>query len=105
MRRAAKLSAMREHIAARHSDGTEFLLHAVGQAQGPCHQRAKRQRAQDRRRIQGLARAGLRLLLDQAFAPRQAKREWCEKRPDRTSLDDQPLMPHDLSGSPKKTTS
>ncbi len=53
-----------------------------------------RQRAQDHRRIQGLTRPGLRLLLDQAFAPRQEDQKRCEKLSDRASLDDQPLMPH-----------
>ena len=52
-------------IAARDPDRAEFLLHAVRQAQGARHQRAQRQRAEDARSIQGLARSGLRLLLGQ----------------------------------------
>jgi hypothetical protein len=79
-------------IAAGDSDGAELFVHAVGQTQGPRRQRALSQRAQDRRRIQGVARPGLWLLLDQAFADRQASPEWCEEFSDRASLDDQPLM-------------
>ena len=49
MRRAAELPEMREPIAPRHADGAELLLHALGQAQGLCHQRAQRQRPQNTR--------------------------------------------------------
>jgi formamidase len=51
MRCTAGLSAVRGRSAACDPDSAEFLLHAVGQAQGPRHQRTQRQRAEDRWRI------------------------------------------------------
>jgi len=83
---------MRKPFTARYSDGAEFLLHAIGQAQSARHQRAQRQRAQNTRRVQGLAWSGLRLLFDQTVAARQEDEKRCQKLSDRTSLDDQPLM-------------
>ena len=94
---------MRKSSAARDPDGAEFLLHAVRQAQGTRYQRAQRQRPKDRRRIQGVAWTGLRLLLDQAFTPCQAVQERREKLSDRASVDDQPLMP-DLEGKVARDT-
>ena len=52
-----------------------------------------RQRAQDGRRIQGLARAGLRLLLDQAFAAGEEDQKRRQELSDRAAVDDQPLIP------------
>src|SRR5713226_5306596 len=97
MRCAAGLSAMRVRSPARDPDRAEFLLHAVRQAQGPRHQRKKRQRAEDRRRIQGVAWPGLRLLLDQSVAARQADQKRREEFSDRAPVDDQPLTPRWLS--------
>jgi hypothetical protein len=84
---------MRGRSAACDFDGTEFLLHAVGQAKGPHHQRAQRQRAEQRRRIQGVACTRLRLLFDQAFAPGQADQKRRQEFSDRAAVDDQPLIP------------
>src|SRR5437588_1242248 len=91
MRRAARLSAMRAFFAARDPDRTEFLLHAIGQAQGACHQRTQRQCAEDAWRIQGLAQSELRLLLGQAVAVDEKDEEWRQELSDRATLDDQPL--------------
>src|SRR5258708_39569613 len=91
MRRAAGLSAMHRRVAARDPDGAEFPLHAASRAQGPRHQRTLSQRAEDRRRIQGLAWARLRLLLDQAVAPCEEDQKRCKEFSDRAAVDDQPL--------------
>ena len=82
---------MRQFVAARYLEGPQFPVLAGGQAESARHQRAQRQRAQDAGRIQGLARARLRLLLGQTFAPCQQDQERREKFPDRAPLDDQSL--------------
>ena len=73
MRRAAGLSAMRDVGAARDPDRAEFLLHALGQAQGDRRQRAQRPRAQDAwpstRPRTGPA----------AAAVRPSRHGWCER--------------------------
>ena len=70
-----------------------FFCMPIGQAQGPCHQRAQRQRAQDRRRIQGLARPGLRLLLDaRTVAAGEENKKRRQELSDRAAVDDQPLI-------------
>src|ERR1700757_4231318 len=92
MRRSAKLPALRGDRAARDPDRAEFLLHAVGQAQGDRHQRAQRACAEDARSVQGLARARLRLLLRQeAGAADDQDQERRKGLSHRTALDDQPL--------------
>jgi hypothetical protein len=83
---------MRRPIAARDSDSAEFLLHARGETQSPCHQREIGACAEDRRRVQGITRAGMWLLFDQTFAACQENQKWLEKLSDRAALDDQPLM-------------
>src|ERR1700730_17553585 len=92
MRCAAGLSAMRRRITARDPDRAELLLYALGQAQGPRYQRAQRQRAQDRRPIQGVAWTRLRLLFNQALTACQENPQRRQELSDRTAMDDQPLM-------------
>src|SRR5438045_791751 len=92
MRRPAGLPAMRNGIAARDPDGAGVLLHALRQAQSARHQRAQFQRAEDARRIQGLARSRLRLLLEQeAGSASEADAQRRQELSDRAAMDDQPL--------------
>src|SRR4051812_24393566 len=93
MRRAAGLPAMRKRFAARDPDRASVLLHALRPAESPRHKRAERQRAQVLWRVQGLARSGLRLLLDQeASAFGAENEERCQEFSNGAALDDQPLM-------------
>ena len=83
---------MRELSAACDFEGTEFLLHAGGEAEGASYQRTQRQCAQDAGSVQSLAWGRLRLLLRQAVSPGEENQKRREEFPDRTSLDDQPLI-------------
>ena len=84
---------MRRRFAAGDPDRAGVLLHALRQAESPCYQRAQRQRAQIPRRVQGLARSGLRLLFDEkAGASGEANDERRQEFSNGAALDDQPLM-------------
>jgi hypothetical protein len=91
MRPAAGLSELRSLVATRDPDRTAFRLHAGRQAEGACGQRAQRACAKDACRIQGLARTGLLLLLDQTRAAGEEDEEWREELSDGAAVDDQPL--------------
>jgi hypothetical protein len=74
--------------AARDSDGTEFLMHAVEQPKGPRHQRTQRPRAESRGQSQSVAWQRLWLLFGQIVAAGHPEQEWGQELPDRTAVDD-----------------
>lgn len=84
---------MRGLRATRHSDRAALLMHAGCNTQVACGQRAQRQRAEDSRRIQGIAWPRLRLLFGrQAFAADDEIALRCEGFPYGKTVDDQSLI-------------
>src|SRR5262245_23810226 len=99
MRRSAGLSAVHDDGTAGDPDRAEFLLHAVGNTESSCRQRAQHARAADAGAIQGLAGEGLtwrglRLLFDgqeEARTPDDEDQERRERLSHGAAVDDQPL--------------
>ena len=93
MRRAARLPEVRKLVARAILTAPNFFC--MPSDKRKAH--ATNERSSNAPRTVGEYKAshapGLRLLLEQAFAPRQAEQNRREELPDRASMDDQPLMP------------